>query len=183
METSINISGTIIAIIIFVLFIKNLTDLVRFIRPQNRRINPNIAWFLLLFFSKAVVFLPYTYGWISYDYYFVLIYTQYAVFVCMSFLQLYLVSKIADSIVAEYKSRDVYFKGKPTFIAGICMSAFYIMITLLAFVRNPYLSGVAACLYIISFIVYWVQTHRAKKTIFNLPIILEEDKASIFHGI
>jgi hypothetical protein len=170
-------------IIIYAFFCSNLSGLINSIQPENRRLNPNVVWLLFLAVIRTVFALPLLLshnlnGGITI---FIEVF-DYVLLAFMTIFQFYLVIKIADSLMHEYHSRNIPFENKPTFSLGIAMCATGLAMQL---ARLPYvkiIGGIAAIVYIVLFIMYWVKTHQIKQELRKFPDeSLEQD--SIFRDI
>src|ERR1700754_2570903 len=106
-----NIFGQIVGIVIYILFLKNLSDLLLAVQPGNRKIQPTHVWLLLLWLLKAVFLLVFSFGIVQYTFYDVVQIIGYIFTALFIVLQLYIVVKIADSISAEYDSREIYYEN------------------------------------------------------------------------
>ena len=159
-------------------------DLLLNIRPENRTVLPGIVWILLLHFLTTIIEWTFNVGIFGYEYYSLLTIFRFVLMAFMAVFQFYVFVKIANSISKEYDSREIYYEYKPTFMAAIWLSISYAAIAILNYFGIFYLSIFASIGYLISFIIYWVQTHRAKKKLNNTSIKIDSTgEDSIFKDL
>lgn len=174
-------------IIIYCLYIKNLQDTLRAVRPQNRQMPAAQVWLLLVSFLNIFIAIP---G--------VLLTMRQAGFaggpnvglasiadglarvvsVFVLFWQFRIVQKISASITAEYASRNVQVEAKPTYQIGlaycICSAAGLVLGFMPQLRMLILLLGIAT---LVLWIMYWVKTAEYKKAMSAMPLNADEDSA------
>jgi hypothetical protein len=156
--------GIIIAafLVIYILYLKNLQDLLKNVRPANRKMAPGMVWLVLINFLTLFLVIPELTGsvlpqWAATA----LTVGEYAFSVFSLVFNFYMVNKIAESLVAELASRNEATAGKPTYAIGMFMCA----CNTLSLVPSSYLSGlsmIAGTAGFVAWIMYWVKTNEYK---------------------
>lgn len=159
------VAGIMVAIFLFVfiLYLKNLQDLLKSVREPNRKMAPAMVWLLLVNFLSLFVIIPELTGntlpqWAGTT----LTIGQYAFSVFSLVFTFYMVNKIAESVAAELASRNMKEATKPTYNIGMFMCACN---TLALVAGLPYLEGigtVASIAGFVAWIMYWVKTNEYK---------------------
>lgn len=171
-------AGIIIVGVLFLLYLKNLSDLLKAVRKENRTIKPSSVWLMFLNTVNSLLFIPiYLF---AYDYPLLVtivtvIYYGIAVFVVIWNFKI--VKGVATSIEAEFDSRNIPIEYRPSYQTGMFMAVSF-SITLIK--EGPYigvLGSIASLAYIIGWIAYWVRTHKFKKELQSLP--QHEDEESV----
>ena len=120
------VAGVVVAVflLIYSLYLKNLQDLLKTVRPSNRKIAPAMVWLVMINFLSAFLVIPKLTGavfsqWAETA----MTIGQYALSVFSLVFNFYMVNKIAESVVAELASRNIATQGKPTYAIGMFMCA------------------------------------------------------------
>lgn len=164
----------IVVIIVYVLYLKNLQDLLKAIREPNRAIAPSMVWLLMFSMVSGVL----NVGAVYYEGLTAGITLQVvSLLISIGVLvwQFILVKKISESIEAEYRSRNTNVEPKPTYNLGLALcicgllqfTSFVPVLTVLA--------GMAGVVGFVIWIIYWVKTAEYKKNIQFLPLDNDED--------
>lgn len=158
------VAGIMVAIflIIYMLYLKNLQDLLKSVRKPNRKMPPSLVWFVLVNFLGLFLVIPELTGnvlpqWAGNA----VKIGEYAISIFSLVFNFYMVNKIAESVTAELVSRNVAIQGKPTYAIGIFMCA----CNTLGLVPPTYLPGLsmaAAGAGFVAWILYWVKTNEYK---------------------
>jgi hypothetical protein len=159
------VAGIMVAIFLFVfiLYLKNLQDLLKNVREPNRKMAPAMVWLLLVNFLSLFIAIPILTGstipqWAETA----LTICQYAFSVFSLVFTFYMVNKIAESVAAELASRNLKEATKPTYSIGMFMCTCN---TLALVAGLPYLAGiggVASIAGFVAWIMYWVKTNEYK---------------------
>jgi hypothetical protein len=159
------VAGIMVAIFLFVfiLYLKNLQDLLKSVREPNRKMAPAMVWLLLVNFLSLFITIPILTGstipqWAETA----ITICQYAFSVFSLVFTFYMVNKIAESVAAELESRNMKEATKPTYNIGMFMCACN---TLALVAGLPYLAGigtVASIAGFVAWIMYWVKTNEYK---------------------
>ena len=165
-------AGLMVAVflIIYILYLKNLQDLLKSVRPANRKMAPGMVWLVMVNFLTLLLVLPELTGnmllpWAATT----VTVGQYVFSVFSLVFNFYMVNKIAESVAAELASRNMPMEGKPTYNIGMFMCACN---TLALVAGLPYLAGVGTMASIAGFvawIMYWVKTNEYKIKLRSLP--------------
>ncbi|MFT4062574.1 MAG: hypothetical protein QM642_09495 [Edaphocola sp.] len=172
-----------IATVVYALYLRNLNDLMKEVKPENQKMNPNAVWLFLLFLALNVgASLP-QFFITNPTLNTVMTIAQYAVSLASLVLMLFVVNKIADSLVAEYHDRGWDAAAKPTYAVGM-----FLVISNTASLLNgisvafiPTIGKIAAFASVVAWIMYWVVTAEQKKRLRSMPQSNHDD--SIFGNI
>ncbi|MFA6059567.1 MAG: hypothetical protein WC756_15275 [Taibaiella sp.] len=159
-----------IFLFVFILYLKNLQDLLKNVREPNRKMAPAMVWLLLVNLLSLFLAIPELTGntlpaWGTTA----ITIAEYAVMVFALVFTFYMVNKISESVAAELASRNMSAEGKPTYGIGMFMCACN---TLALVAGLPYLSGigtVASIAGFVAWIMYWVKTNEYKIKLQSLP--------------
>lgn len=171
------IIGMVIMIVLLSIYLKNLQDLLQYVREENRSMQPKAVW-LLLAGCIFNILLKMVWSYIVPDisYYWLLNVLSFAIVGFIVVWHLVIVTKVSASIQNEFESRNIDIAYKPTYSIGITMCICQAVSSLLNMV--PYLRIfiiLAALGGFIFWIIYWVKTSDYKKKLRTLPAIDEED--------
>lgn len=153
--------------IAYILYLKNLQDVLKFVRKSNRKMAPGLVWLVLLNFVAFAFIIPGTTGGIFP--YWVRTGIQYASSMFGLVFTFYMVNKIAESIAAELSSRNIPMEGKPTYAIGMLMCACN---TLSLVSALPYFGSIglmASGAGFAAWIMYWYKTNEYKNILRALP--------------
>jgi hypothetical protein len=158
------VAGIMVAIflVIYMLYLKNLQDLLKSVRKPNRKMPPSLVWLVLVNFLALFLVIPELTGnvlpqWAGNA----VKISEYVISVFSLVFNFYMVNKIAESLTAELVSRNVAIQGKPTYAIGMFMCA----CNTLGLVPPAYLPGLsmaAAGAGFVAWILYWVKTNEYK---------------------
>jgi hypothetical protein len=170
-------------IVFFILYMRNLVMLLQAVKLENRRLNANAPWFLLVsilnvFLTDSSKYFPVDTGAL----YGLVTALHYLLSFFITGFQFYLVVKIADSLMEEFHSRNILYTSKPTFNLGIWMCICGVVCYLALIPELKVLGGIAAIAYLVLFILYWVKTHQIKKRLQAEPE-LQPEEDSIFKNL
>ena len=155
---------------VYFFYLLSVQNLLKAVRPVNRKMQPGQVWLLLIscvsfvfvFFKMFYVELMDKLGIVA-----TILPLLISVFVLV--WQFYMVNKVADSIEAEYLSRNLPVPARPTYQTGL----FYCICNTVGLVGNvPFLSFFALLAGIAGFvawILYWVKIAEWKNHIKVLP--------------
>lgn len=165
------------------LYLKNLSDLLKAIRPVNRRLSPGMVWFLLLRNITPIVsaLLLYT-GTFSMSKYYIGVAIGYLIGIFVVVWQFFIVFKIADSIEAEYDSRNMPIEHRPSVQTGLFMAGGNAVGLLREVPGVGWLGSLGSLVAVIAWIAYWSRTYKFKKEIQHMPDHVDEDSL-IFSGL
>jgi hypothetical protein len=180
---AISAGGFIIGFVLQYFFLKNLSDLLRAVRPANRRMPPGRVWVLLVSQVNFVLALLVFFVGYKEELGMVYIVATYAIAIFVVVWQFLLVYKVADSIEAEYDSRGIPIEHRPTIQTGLFMAGANAGTLLKDVPLVGWLAGIASFVFLISWIAYWVKTHKYKKELQSMPEIMEEGDSLIFSGL
>ncbi len=166
-----------IGIVIYCLYVKNLQDTLKAIRPENRQMEPAQVWLLLASFLNLFILVPVLYGAtrnitdISSSLYSGMDYASSAVSLFCLIWQFRVVQKLSDSIAKEYASRNIRVEAKPTYQVGLVYCILMLASLLTGFLPRTisglnFAIGVATLVY---WIMYWVKTAGYKKELRAMP--------------
>lgn len=165
------VAGIMVAIflVVFMLYLKNLQDLLKSVREPNRKMAPGMVWLLLVNLLSLFLVIPELTGttlpaWGTT----IVTVAKYAITVFALVFTFYMVNKIAESLAAELASRNMKEATKPTYNIGMFMCACN---TLALVAGLPYLTGIGAVASIAGFvawIMYWVKTNEYKAKLRSL---------------
>lgn len=152
-----------IFLVVFILYLKNLQDLLKSVRKPNRKMAPSMVWLLLINFLSLFLAIPELTGstlpaWGTT----VITIAEYTLTVFVLVFTFYMINKIAESVAAELASRNMKEATKPTYNIGMFMCACN---TLALVAGLPYLAGIGTIASIAAFvawIMYWVKTNEYK---------------------
>ena len=180
---AITVGGFIVGLVLQYFFLKNLSDLLKAVRPMNRKMPPGQVWVLLL--GQVNFILGLLYFFIGYEQGVSTVYTivTYAIAIFVVAWQFQLVYKIADSIEAEYDSRGIPIEHRPSIQTGLFMAGANAYTILKEVPVVGLLAGLANFIFLISWIAYWIKTHKYKKELQSMPEIMEEGDSLIFSGL
>jgi hypothetical protein len=166
------VAGIIVAIflVVFILYLKNLQDLLKSVHKSNRKMAPSMVWLLLVNFLSLFLAIPELTGntlpeWATT----VITIAEYTITVFALVFTFYMINKIAESVAAELVSRNMKEATKPTYNIGMFMCACN---TLALVAGLPYVAGIGAVASIAGFvawIMYWVKTNEYKVKLRSLP--------------
>ena len=153
--------------IVYILYLKNLQDLLKSVRTPNRKIAPGMVWLVLLNFLAFIFIIPGLTGnvfpqWLNTA-------IQYACSMFGLVFTFYMVNKITESIVAELSSRNIPMEGRPTYALGMFMCGCN---TLSLVSSLPYLQSIglmASGAGFVAWIMYWYKTSAYKNILRSLP--------------
>jgi hypothetical protein len=154
-------------IVTYFLYIRTLSRLLKIIKPENRKMRPSRVWLLLLgFLSIFVEFLSYSFngdGTILFS-------VVESVFLLFPVVwQLVIVHNVSRSINATFRSRGLSAVSGPAYLAGVLYVACCLIFVISGMFDTPGfagdLMGWALLLAFLSWVVYWAQITRYKKTI------------------
>jgi hypothetical protein len=170
-------AGVIIFGVFFFLYLKNLNDLLKAVRKENRTIKPSSVWLMFLNTANSLLFIPiYLFAYNNYPPLAIAVTVLYyvvAVFVVIWNFKI--VKGVATSIEAEFDSRNIPIEYRPSYQTGMFMAVSF-SITLIKEV--PYIGiigSIASLAYVIGWIAYWVRTHKFKKELQALPQYQDEE--------
>lgn len=166
-----------IGIIIYCLYVKNLQDTLKAVRPENRQMAPGQVWLLLVSFLNLLILVPVLYGAtrnitdMSESMYSGMNYASSAVSLFCLIWQFRIVQKLSDSIAKEYASRNIRVEAKPTYQVGLVYCILMLVSLLTGLLPRTIASlnfaiGVATLVY---WIMYWVKTAGYKKELRVMP--------------
>jgi hypothetical protein len=149
-------------ILIYILYLKNLQNLLKNVKPENRKMAPGMVWLLMISFVNIFSGIP-TLLNINLSEFgnTALTILEYVVRVFTLVWNFYMVNKIAESISAELASRNITEAGKPTYAIGMFMCACNTLMLV-----GPYLATVALMAAggsLVAWIMYWVKTNEYKQ--------------------
>lgn len=160
-----------LAIMVFCFYLSNLQRLLKAIRPVNRKMQPGQVWLMVISFLSSFIVIPQlVYGNWEGNTLLLSMLAGYAIRVFVLVFQFYMVNKIADSIEAEYRSRNLQVEPRPTYQLGL----FYCICSAAGLVADvPYIgfiAGLAGVAGFVAWIMYWVKTAEWKRNIEALPL-------------
>jgi hypothetical protein len=172
-----SISATLVIGTIYFFYLKNLYDLLKLIKEENRRIAPKAVWFILLNIFSAFLKIPIFY--FSYEgqreIAIGIVVLTYLIAIFVIIWHFRIVRAVADSIEAEFDSRKIPIEYRPSYQTGMFMSVSG-AVTLINEV--PYIGiigSLAGLAFFIGMIAYWVRTYKFKKEIKLLPEYQDEE--------
>lgn len=171
------------------LYLRNLSGLLKAVRPVNRAMPPGQVWLLLLWGVNLVIdflrsgelkrletdALRVTYNVVYWMIYLFLLVWQYRVIVA-----------IAASIEMEYKNRSLPTGHRPTYRWGFGMVLTNLLSTVAFFPEQPILNSIgeiSSLGYVVFWIIYWVNTHRYRKKILAMPGHAGQEESAIFSDL
>lgn len=169
--------GLIIGFVIQYLFLKNLNDLLKSIREPNRRMASGQVWLVLVglvHIPLQVVILYASYNG-SRTLAIICSVITYLISIFVLIWEIRMVRFIADSIEAEYDSRNIPIEYRPSYQTGMFMVVSNGFTLLRAVPYIAFLGGLAQIAYMIGMISYWIRTYKYKKDIQSLPLHQDED--------
>ncbi len=172
--------GFIIGLVLQYFFLKNLSDLLKAVRPVNRKMPPGHVWVLLV--SQLNFVLSYLFIFAGFSGELVLFYNiaTYIIAIFVVIWQFRLVYKIADSIEAEYDSRGIPIEHRPSIQTGLAMAGANAYSILKEVPVVGLLAGLANFIFLISWIAYWIKTHKYKRELQTMPEIMNDGESLIF---
>lgn len=176
-------AGVIVFGVLFFLYLKNLNDLLKAVREENRTIKPSSVWLMFLNTANSLLFIPiylFASDYPSLTIAVSVLYYTVAVFVIIWNFRI--VKGVATSIEAEFDSRNIPIEYRPSYQTGMFMAVSF-AITLIKEV--PYIGiigGIASLAYVIGWIAYWVRTNKYKKELQALPLY-EDEESLIFKDL
>jgi uncharacterized membrane protein len=150
--------------ILFYLYLKNLSDLLKAVREHNRRIKPSSVWLLYLSVLNSLLTIPVFL--FAYDYPSLIIVIRilsYAVSLFMVIWYFKIVKGIATSIEAEFDSRSIPIEYRPSYQTGMFMTISLATTLVKEIPYIGFLGSIAILTYVIGWIAYWVRTYKFKK--------------------
>lgn len=163
--------GVVIGAVFYFFYLKNLYDLLKTVREPNRSMHPNAVWLIALncvpgLLRMVSFYLTYNNMTTAGVVITVLVYII-SIFVVIWHFRV--VHAVADSIEAEFDSREIPIEHRPSYQTGIFMAVAG-AITLFGEVPGLYIIvRLATLAFLIGMIVYWVRVHKYKKEIESLP--------------
>lgn len=151
-----------VALTVYVLFLLTLSNAIRAVSPQNRKIQVGMPFLLLApIFINPVIgalqipFLPVIIGLATVG------------------LQFFIFKGIADSLEAEYLMRGMAVNGKPTYNIAVAYVVINAASVLAALIPNLQLVAILGFIIVIAILVvwilYWVQVAQHKNVLKNTP--------------
>ncbi|MFA6059566.1 MAG: hypothetical protein WC756_15270 [Taibaiella sp.] len=164
--------GALLIVMLHFFYLKNLSDLLKAIRAPNRKMKPAAVWWILLnafggLFKIPVYFLVYNHIEIAIG----LIVLGYLVVVFVVVWHFRIVYRIADSIEAEYNSRNIPVEHRPGSRIGAFMAISGALTLLNEIPYTGVIGKLTTLVFIIGMIAYWVRTYKFKKEIQAMPSI------------
>ena len=182
-------SGTIIQYLIYCLYLRNLSRLLKAIQPANRHIAPGQVWLLLLWIINLICGyldtqeLEYLRTSLVRD---VCRGIDISVYLFLLFWQFRVVHSIAASIENEYKSRSLPISSRPTYYIGLVMVLLGVVYIAEFLPDNNFTSTVAQIGGIgntVFWIIYWIRTHQYKKKIQAMPPYQNANESPVFSNL
>lgn len=173
--------GILIGVVIYCLYVKNLQDTLRAVRPQNRQMPPGQVWLLLVNFLILLAFIP---VYLSVDNNVSAVagmskgieYLASLISLFVLIWQFRIVQKISDSIALEYASRNMQVEAKPAYQVGLIYCIILLASLIIDFIPGltmlRSIIGIAGLIY---WILYWVKTAAYKKELRHLPEHADND--------
>lgn len=154
-------------ILIYFFYVRSLSDLLKTVRPENRRVSPGKTWLLLLGFLNYFTDILYLEIPLSYA---GVISLKYLILGFILFWQAYLSLKISNSITAEFKSRGMPVEAAPTlkWAFNYCLAMLVQLPVALHSTNSDYL--LMTFWVMVSWIAYWAETAKYKKRLRALPL-------------
>lgn len=156
--------------IVYSFYIRNLYKLLSLVNTANRRLQPSAVFLLAVNFLSIITIVPlFIDKNIALRYTDVLLGIRVIVMAFVLIFNFFMVNKIAESLDAELKSRNVTNDPKPTLSLGMFMcicntGALLSGIGILAFFGA--IAGVAG---VVAWIMYWAKTNEYKVKLKNMP--------------
>lgn len=150
-------------LIVYILYLKNLQDLLKKVSEPNRRLAPGKVWLVLISFIGVGAMIPsFSDTPVSDSTLRIITLSQYALSLFSLVWNFYMVNKIAESVTAELVSRNRKEEQRPTYAIGMFMCACN---TLALVTGLPYLAIIglmASGAGFVAWIMYWVKTYEYK---------------------
>ena len=160
---------SIVIVLIYFFYVRSLSDLLKTVRPENRKVSPGKTWLLLLGFLNYFTDILYLEIPLSYT---GVISLKYLILGFMLFWQAYLSLKISNSITAEFKSCGIPIEEAPTWkwAFNYCLAMLVQLPVALHSTNSNYF--LMAWLWVmVSWIIYWAETAKYKKRLRALPVM------------
>jgi Ca2+/Na+ antiporter len=173
-------AGVLLSIILYFFYLKNLSDLLKAIRLPNRRMKPAAVWLILLIaFNGLFKFLFYFLVYNHIEIFIGFIVFTYLISIFVVVWHFRMVRRIADSIEAEYDSRNIPIEHRPSSQTGTFMGVLMLL-------NEVHLIGTLGKLIALSFfivmIAYWVRTYKFKKEI-QVMSSHQDEESLIFNDL
>lgn len=156
--------------VVYFLYIRNLFGLMKLVKPENRRFQPSLVWFLSVNFLSALAVIPlFLDKELAERYQSVFNGIQIGILVFMLIFTFYMVNKISESLDAELRGRNISDHPKPTLNIGLFMC---ICNTggLLSGIGFLAILGVFASLAgVVAWIMYWIKTNEYRNLLKTTP--------------
>jgi hypothetical protein len=156
--------------VVYFLYIRNLFGLMKLVKPENRRLQPSLVWFLSVNFLSALAVIPlFLDKELAVHYQSIFNGIQIGILVFMLIFTFYMVNKISESLDAELRSRNISDHPKPTLNIGLFMC---ICNTggLLSGIGFLAILGVFASLAgVVAWIMYWIKTSEYRNLLKTIP--------------
>ncbi|PSK90626.1 hypothetical protein [Taibaiella chishuiensis] len=164
------------AAVVYCVYVKNLQDTLKAVRPQNRQMQPAQVWLLLISFLNIFLAIPIYFGLngrlaLSSGLFSGMEYISGAISLFTLIWQFRIVQKLSESIAQEYASRNMQVEPKPTFQPGLIYCILNLVSLLVGLLPRPvpgfgFAIGIGMIVY---WIIYWVKTAAYKKEMRVMP--------------
>jgi hypothetical protein len=168
-------AGFILGLLLYFFYLKNLYDLLKTIREPNRKMPPGQVWLVLITFTSVFIALLQNLFYDMTNLLWFLVALTYAIKIFVLVWNFRMVTRIADSIEAEYDSRAIPMEHRPTYQTGMLMCVCSALTLLQGIPYLGFIGSIAAILYLIVFIMYWVRTWEFKKKLQALGQYQDEE--------